>query len=72
MYLHASISQQLERTSRDKSRPLLQTSDRQGKILELMEFREPFYREIADIVIDTDKGNPRSLATKIVKGIQNF
>ena len=72
VYLHASISQQLERTSRDKSRPLLQTSDRQGKILELMEFREPFYREIADIVIDTDKGNPRSLATKIVKGIQNF
>jgi shikimate kinase len=72
VYLHASISQQLQRTSRDKSRPLLQTSDRRGKILALMEFREPFYREIADIVIDADKGNPKSIAAKIVKGIQNF
>ncbi len=72
VYLHASISQQLQRTSRDKSRPLLQTSDRREKILALMEFREPFYREIADIVIDADKGNPKSIAAKIVKGIQNF
>ena len=72
VYLHASISQQLERTSRDKSRPLLQTNDRKGKIQSLMEIREPFYREIADIVIDTGKGNPKSIATKIVKEIQNF
>ena len=72
VYLHASISQQLERTSRDKSRPLLQTNDRRGKIQALMEFREPFYREIADIVIDTNKGNPKSIATEIVEKIQNF
>jgi len=72
IYLQASISRQVERTSKDKTRPLLQTSDRQGKIKELMEFRDPLYHEIADIVIDTDKGNPKTLATEIFNRIQKL
>ena len=72
IYLQASVSRQVERTSKDKTRPLLQTSDRQGKIKELMEFRDPLYREIADIVIDTEKGNPKALANEIFNTIQKL
>ena len=55
LYLHASIEQLLERTSRDKNRPLLQTEKPRAKLEELMAIREPLYREIADIVIDTEQ-----------------
>ena len=55
IYLHASIDQLLERTSRDKNRPLLQTENPRAKLEELMAIREPLYREVADFVIDTEQ-----------------
>ena len=35
-----------------------------------MELREPLYREIADIVIDTNKRNARSVSQEINKILQ--
>ena len=70
VYLQASIAQQAERTSKDKNRPLLKTDDPEKKIRELMELREPLYREIADIVIDTNKRNARSVSQEINKILQ--
>ncbi|MBL4821512.1 MAG: shikimate kinase AroK [Gammaproteobacteria bacterium] len=72
VYLKASLVQQLERTSRDKHRPLLQTSDPAGKIKELMEIREPLYQEIADIVVDTNRRNPRSVSNDIVNRLSKL
>jgi len=66
VYLRASLAQQLERTGRDKNRPLLQTPDPAGKIQELMYIREPLYREVADIVVDTNRRNPRTVGNEIV------
>lgn len=54
VYLHTSVDQQLRRTGRDRHRPLLQTANPRGKLAELMAEREPLYREIADVVIETD------------------
>ena len=54
IYLHTSVDQQLSRTARDRNRPLLQTEDPRGRLEALMAVREPLYREIADLVIDTD------------------
>ena len=67
VYLRASIAQQVERTSRDKNRPLLQTDNPEKKIRELMEIREPLYLEVADIIIDTNKRNARSVSHEINK-----
>lgn len=67
IYLHASIEQQIERTARDKGRPLLQTGDPGAKIRELMEIREALYRQVADIVIDTNQRNARSVSLEISK-----
>jgi shikimate kinase len=33
---------------------------------ELIELRDPLYREIADIVVDTDRSNPRVIARRIL------
>ena len=54
IYLHAPIEFLLQRTSRDTNRPLLQTQDPQRKLQELMDIRDPLYREIAHTIIETN------------------
>ena len=70
VYLETSIEQQLERTRRDKRRPLLQSSDDPEKTLvTLHEERDKLYREIADIVVATNENSIKSVANKIVAQI---
>jgi len=64
-YLTASIEQLVERTSRDKKRPLLQVDNPRQKIIELLEFRHPLYSEAADFIINTDRRSPKSVAAEI-------
>lgn len=70
VYLRASIGQQIERTSRDKNRPLLQTANPEKKIRELMKIRDPLYKEVADIVVDTNRRNPRTVSQDICKRLE--
>ena len=65
VYLHTSVDQQLRRTSRDRHRPLLQTDNPRRKLAELMAEREPLYREIADVVIETDGKRVQSVVRQI-------
>ncbi len=70
VYLHASEKQQLERTSRDKKRPLLQVDNPKAVIADLMAEREPLYRELADLVMQTDQRSARKAATEIASAIE--
>lgn len=70
VYLRASLTQQLERTSRDKNRPLLRTPDPAGRIAELMKIREPLYREVAHTIVDTNRRSPRMVAQEIIRRFQ--
>ena len=54
VYLSAGIESQLKRLQRDRTRPLLQRADREQVLRELALQREPLYREVADLVMDTD------------------
>ena len=54
VYLIASIEQQLERTQRGRERPMLAGGDPREILEQLMSIRDPLYRELADIVVDTD------------------
>ncbi|MGH8504612.1 MAG: shikimate kinase AroK [Stenotrophobium sp.] len=66
VYLHASVEQQMARTIRTENRPLLQNADDRGAVLEtLFTAREPLYREIADLILQTDGRNARVLARDI-------
>lgn len=66
IYLHASVEHQLERTARDRNRPLLQTENPGQVLQDLLAVREPLYREIADIIIETDTRPPRMVVQEIL------
>jgi shikimate kinase len=70
IYLSASVNQQLRRTRKDRNRPLLQTADPQSKLEELMEVRDPLYREIATQIIDTDGKRVRDVVRIIMQKLQ--
>ena len=65
VYLHADIDQLVDRTRRDANRPLLNTEDPAARMRELMEHREPLYREIADLIIDTGNLNMQDVLKQI-------
>lgn len=66
IYLHASVEQQLERTSRDRNRPLLRNAEPEKVLSNLMQIRDPLYREIADVIVETDERPPRLVVQEII------
>lgn len=72
IYLRASIANILQRTSHDKSRPLLQTADPRARLEELSRVREPLYLEVADMVIETGRPNVQSLVQTILTELERL
>jgi len=66
VYLYTPVEIQLQRTYRDKNRPLLQVENPEQKLRDLLAIRDPLYREIADYIIETNQGAARDLAQKIL------
>lgn len=73
IYLQAPIEQQLERTSKDKNRPLLSGDEEQNRqTLKLMDAeRGQLYRDIADVVFNSEQRSARTLATEIANHFFN-
>jgi len=65
VYLRADIHDLYLRTRHDRNRPLLQTADPQSKLRELFAIRDPLYREVADIVVDTGSQPVANIVGKI-------
>lgn len=58
IYLRASVNQLLHRTIHDKNRPLLlQTMNPRIRLIELLRQRDPYYREIANLIVETSRPN---------------
>ena len=53
VFLYAPVELLVARTRNDTNRPLLQTGNRAERLREIMLQREPLYREIADLTVDT-------------------
>lgn len=70
IYLQCSPEQQHARTARDRNRPLLDTDDPLGKLRELMEARDPLYRQIADMVVSTEKRGTNSVVKEICRRLE--
>lgn len=70
VYLMTSVDEQVQRTNRDKKRPLLQTEDPRQVLTELMDLRHPLYEEVADYQIDTDGRSPKSVAQELSRILQ--
>lgn len=65
VYLCVGLDSQLKRLQRDRSRPLLQRPDREQVLRDLALLREPLYREVADLVLDTDGLTAAEAATRL-------
>jgi shikimate kinase len=61
VYLHGQPKDLWHRTRHDKSRPLLQGTDPLEKLQHLYLQRDPLYREIADLVVDTGRQSTRAM-----------
>ena len=67
VYLHTSVDQQLSRTRKGRDRPLLDNDDPRAVLETLMAAREPLYREIADLTVDTDGRKVRAVVDEIIE-----
>ena len=71
VYLYTSVPEQVRRTHKSRNRPLLNDGD-PGEVLEqLMAVRDPQYREIADLVIDTDGRQVAAVTREIAKALKD-
>ena len=67
VYLHTTVNQQLARTQKGRQRPMLENGDREQILEELMELRDPMYREIADLIVETDGRKVKAVANEILE-----
>ena len=65
VYLRAGVSELWNRTRHDRNRPLLQTADPYARLCELHAMRDPLYREVAHVIMDTGTQSLKSLVSKL-------
>jgi shikimate kinase len=65
VYLRASLEDLWLRTRHDRNRPLLRTPDPRAKLEELFAERDPLYREVAAVIMDTGNQSLGNLATRL-------
>jgi len=69
VYLFTTVDQQVMRTQKGRERPLLEKADPRATLQDLLDTRDPLYREIADIVVETDGRKVKSVADEIIEQV---
>ncbi len=67
VYLHTSVEQQVRRTLKGRERPMLANGDSREILERLMNVRDPLYREIADLIVETDGRRVKAVAEEILE-----
>lgn len=70
IYLHALPEALYRRVRSDRNRPLLATDDPLARLTELYAERDPLYREIADVVVETGAQSSRSLSRVLLAWVE--
>jgi shikimate kinase len=70
VFLEASVEKILSRTAKSQNRPLLQTENPRARVEELLAVRDALYREIADIIVNTDRHGVKSTVNVILDHIR--
>ena len=71
VYLRTSVGQQLRRLSQDKSRPLLQSGNREEKLARLAQERNPLYEQLADVTFPSQNRGLDAASRALFKTIQS-
>jgi len=69
IYFYADLELLFKRTEKDSNRPLLHTEDPKARLEKLIKERDPLYREVADIVIDTGENSVRNTISLILESL---
>lgn len=72
VWLNASVNVILERTGRNRDRPLLHTDDPAARIEALMAVRRPLYQDTAHLKVETAGLDSCELATGILESARYF
>jgi len=72
IYLKVSLRKQLQRTEKDKKRPLLQSEDKEARLRELAEQRNVIYADMADLEIATDSNRVEFILEQLVAQIKAY
>ncbi len=72
IYLTTTVAQQLERTHRGRERPLLNCGDQNQVLADLLAVRDPLYREIADLCVDTDNRTVAKVSATILRHLESL
>lgn len=72
VYLEVSPALLYERTRHDRNRPLLQVEDPLQRLQELYAQRAPFYREVADLVVDGNRCSPQGVVNFVLKEFERL
>jgi len=72
IYLKANAHDLWQRTRHDRNRPLLQTENPYARLVELFQQRDPLYRQVSDIVVQSGKQSAHSLMLRLVDEIDTF
>ena len=71
-YLNTPLDVQVERTAKDKDRPLLKDKDPKKVLTELQNSRQSLYEEVSDHIIDTENKSGSEVANEIIKLVKNY
>ncbi len=70
VYLHARPADLWARVRHDRNRPLLATPDPLERLAQLYAQRDPLYREIADIVLETGVQSAQALGKQLLARLE--
>ena len=69
-YLETPINVQVERTSKDKDRPLLKNGDPEVILKELHDSRQKLYEDVSDHIVMTEDKSSQDVAAEIIELIK--
>ncbi len=72
IYLYTEVEQQWRRTRKSRNRPLLKQDNPKKVLKELMALRDPWYREIADLVVRGRMQSAKALAKDLHEQISQL
>ncbi len=67
VYLRSSLDALLARTRQDRNRPLLQNDNPEEVLKNIMTERDPLYREVADLVVQTEQASVHRVVRQIME-----
>jgi shikimate kinase len=70
VYLRARPESLWERTRHDTTRPLLATPDPRATITEMVQKRDPLYRDAAHIIVDTGAQSAATVVNRVIAALE--